>query len=109
LASDVEKVLFGNYGTHALISFSLSIERIAITVAPWVDLNCTTEAVFERVTLLSFRGNSGESPEELNLPWDIIAFDSTRQSDGRWEFVLYCGATEFIFLADFPKSHTVSR
>ncbi|MBD2019006.1 hypothetical protein H6F43_02240 [Leptolyngbya sp. FACHB-36] len=106
MASEIEKFLFGCHGTHALISLSLSIDRIVVAVAPWTDLTCIKEAVFERATLLSVCASSSEPPEEFTLPWDIIDFANTRQADGRWKFVLYCGnAVELVFLADFPQSN----
>lgn len=106
MASEIEKFLFGSYGTHGLISLSLAIDRVVVAVAPWTDLTCIKEAVFERATLLSVRASSSEAPEEVTLPWDIIDFASTKQPDGRWKFVLYCSdALELVFLADFPQSN----
>jgi hypothetical protein len=106
LSSEIERVLFGQFGTHALMRLLLSVNRLVIVVAPWTDLTCIKEAAFENASLLSVSAACrDEPPEEMTFPWDIIDFASTRQADGRWEFVLYCGnSVELRFLADFPQS-----
>jgi transcription termination factor NusB len=40
--------------------------------------------------------------DDLEMPWDIIAFDSDRQLNGRWKFVLHCAAVEWCFESDWP-------
>ncbi|BAU14740.1 hypothetical protein LEP3755_52910 [Leptolyngbya sp. NIES-3755] len=104
MASEIEGFLFGNQGTHALTDLSLSVDQVAVAVAPWTDLTCITKVVFERATLLSVWASSDGVPEDVTLPWDIIDFSSTIQSDGRWKFALYCGIVELAFVADFPQS-----
>lgn len=105
MASEIERFLFGDRGVHAVTSFSLSVGRVVVAVAPWVDLACITEVVFDRATLLSVWADSAEPSEKFALPWDIIAFDSAKQADSQWEFVLCCGSVELIFLANFPQSN----
>jgi hypothetical protein len=40
--------------------------------------------------------------DDLEMPWDIIAFDSDHQLNGRWKFVLHCAAVEWCFESDWP-------
>jgi hypothetical protein len=103
MASEIENFLFGHFATHALVKLSLSIDHIVLAVAPWTNLNIIKEVTFESASLLSLSASSAESPEENALPWDIIDFASTKHTDGRWKFVLYCSdVMELVFLADFP-------
>ncbi|MBW4488072.1 MAG: hypothetical protein KME12_09800 [Trichocoleus desertorum ATA4-8-CV12] len=103
MASKIEQLLFGDYGTHAVTYFSLSINQVVVEIAPWVALTSTTKAVFEQATLLSVWASPDESAEEYALPWDIIEFDSAEQPDGRWKFALHCSSVELIYLANFPR------
>lgn len=106
MSSEIEKFLFGQFGTHALMKLSLSVDRIVLAVAPWTDLACIKEAVFENASILSVNATAyrDDPPEDTMFPWDIIDFASTRQTDGRWKFVLYCGNNmELTFLAYFPQ------
>jgi hypothetical protein len=108
MASEIEKFLFGSFGTHALVKLSLSIDNMVLAVAPWTNLDYIKEVTFESASLLSICASSTESPEESALPWDIIDFASTKHADGRWKFVLYCSdVMELVFLADFPNSNNL--
>jgi hypothetical protein len=103
-SSEIECFLFGQFGTHALVGLSLCVNRVEVAVAPWIDLACITEAVFENALLMSFSAACRDEPlGEIAFPWDIIDFSSTKQTGGQWKFVLYCGnSVELVFLADFP-------
>jgi hypothetical protein len=104
LASEIEKFLFGHFGTHALVKLSLSVDRIILAVAPWTNLDWIKEVTFESASLLSVCASPSQLPEKNTLPWDIIDFASTRHTDGRWKFVLYCSdVMELVFLANFPN------
>jgi hypothetical protein len=104
LASEIEKFLFGHFGTHALVKLTLSVDTIILAVAPWTNLDWIKEVTFESASLLSVCASPSQLPEENTLPWDIIDFASTRHTDGRWKFVLYCSdVMELVFLANFPN------
>ena len=102
MASKIELCLYGSFGTHALLAITLSENRVVVIVAPWEHQSERTVAVFESAELLSIWSQSDSTPEELVMPWDIIAFDSEELADGRWKFGICCSVTEFIWRSDWP-------
>jgi hypothetical protein len=101
LASSIERALYGDRGTHGVIEFSLVPGFILLRVAPWDEPTAWVKAGFAnaRFSSLDQYANKGE---ELDLPWDIIGFDSYDQPTGRWKFVLHCSSIEWSFESDWP-------
>ena len=95
MASAIENHLYGEDGTHAMLSISLAGRRVVVAVAPWLHLAEVTEAVFEPAALQHVWADPDTSAEDIAPPWDITGFDSRELGVGRWEFVLHCGVVEF--------------
>ena len=75
VASEIEKNLFGQYGTHGVVKITLAETKIVVSVAPWEQLSAVTTAEFTRASISSIYANGGETTD-FDLPWDIIAFES---------------------------------
>jgi hypothetical protein len=101
LASSIEQALYGNRGTHGLIEFSLLPGCIRLRVAPWEEPAAWVQAEFANARFSSL-DQYADQGEDLDLPWDIIGFDSYEQPSGRWQFVLHCQAVEWCFESDWP-------
>jgi hypothetical protein len=101
LASAIERSLYGNRGTHGVVEFSLTPGRIRLRVAPWDDPTTSVQAVFSNARFSSL-DQYADKGDDLDLPWDIIGFDSYEQPHGRWRFVLHCSAIEWCFESEWP-------
>ena len=75
-------------------------------MAPWEGSSPPTSAVFTEAKLLSVEVYV-DGPDDLNLPWDIIGFDSYRLSESHWKFVLHCAGIEYVFEARWPQLWTL--
>ncbi|MGI2905988.1 hypothetical protein [Tolypothrix sp. VBCCA 56010] len=104
MLTKIEEFMFqGRNFTHAVVEFALTQDKLLLTIAPWCDLNSTFSAEFYdyKITSLSVDPNPDEHTD-LNLPWDIIGFDSYELESNRWEFVLHCDDIEYVFESSFP-------
>ncbi|KJZ08906.1 hypothetical protein TW85_23000 [Marinomonas sp. S3726] len=101
----ISDLLFRSLGTHALKALSVSESELTLIVAPWDNLENEAVATFENVKIIYIEGDSGEMgvTSYLNLPWDIIRFDSTEKADSIWEFGLCCDEVKLGFRAPMPK------
>lgn len=99
--SAIEYALYGNRGVHGVVEFELTPNRIRLRVAPWEEPASWTQAVFCNAAMISL-DQYAEEGEELDLPWDIIGFDSCEQPTGRWRFVLHCADIEWCFESEWP-------
>src|SRR4051812_34841327 len=88
VASAIEQHLYGTRGTHALLSITLAERRVVVLVAPWSHSAEVTEAVFDDAEVRHVWAAPDAPPEEARLPWDVIGFESTELTGGRWEFVV---------------------
>ncbi len=104
MASLIEKALYGNQGTHGVFEFCLVTGCIHLRVAPWVEPASWVLATFVNVKLSSLTAYPSEFiNDDLDMPWDIIAFDCYEQPTGRWQFVLHCSSVEWCFESDWPE------
>lgn len=106
MLSKIEEFMFqGRNFTHAVVEFALTQDKLLLTVAPWYDLNSTISAEFcdYKITYLSVATDPDEYTD-LNLPLDIIGFDSYELELNCWKFVLHCNDIEYIFESSFPIS-----
>jgi hypothetical protein len=101
LLSSIERALYGNRGTYGVIEFGLTPGRVRLRVAPWEDPTESVQAVFNNAKFSSL-DNYADKGADLDLPWDIIGFDSYEQPNGRWRFVLHCDAVEWCFESEWP-------
>jgi hypothetical protein len=101
LATAIERALYGERGTHGVFEFNLAPGCIRLRVAPWADPSASVEAVFTNARFSSL-DQYADTGEALDLPWDILGFDSYEQPAGRWRFVLHCHAVEWCFESDWP-------
>jgi hypothetical protein len=101
--TDLERFLFGGHGAHGIIEFTLVQGCVRLRLAPWEGLRLITEATFESAKVLSLSQFDEPDEEDLNLPWDIIGFDSYELPDECWKFVLVCGALEWCWESKWPK------
>jgi hypothetical protein len=102
VSTEIENFLYGKGGTHAVVEVTLSAERLILTVAPWAEPSSVKVAEFLEPRVVSVTVNT-DDPDDLNLPWDIIGFDSHPLPDSRWGFVLYCGGVEYVFESRWPQ------
>ena len=106
MATPIEMFLYGSGGVHAIVEVVLADGRLVVSVAPWESLADVKVAEFTEVKITSIEVN-GDSPDDLNLPWDIIGFDSYRLSESHWKFGLHCDGIEFVFQARWPQLLTL--
>ena len=102
MSTAIENFLYGQGGTHGVVEVSLSANRLILTVAPWVDLSSVKVAEFLESKITSVEVYAVDA-DELNLPWDIIGFDSDPIPGYRWRFVLHCGGIEYVFESRWPR------
>jgi hypothetical protein len=106
MASEIEKALYGNSGTNGVVEFHLMPSAIVLRIAPWEPLKDSADSVlatFQNVRVIAVEAHADpRDVNDLQMPWDIIAFDCDRQLSGRWAFVLHCAAVEWCFEADWP-------
>lgn len=105
MSQKISEMLFRSLGTHALKALSVSESELKLIVAPWDNLQNEAVAIFENVDIIYIEGDSGKigMTSYLNLPWDIIRFDSTQKTDSIWEFGLCCAEVQLGFRAAMPK------
>jgi hypothetical protein len=101
LSSAIEHALYGNHGTHGVIEFFLKPGYVRLRLAPWSEPEAWVQAGFANAKLASVE-TYGHEGDELDLPWDIIGFDSYELPGSRWCFVLHCDVIEWCFEAEWP-------
>jgi hypothetical protein len=101
MSTPIENFLYGNGGIPAVTGFAMQPEVIRLRLAPWEDLENSTEAVFGGARITSIDVYADDA-EDLNLPWDIIGVESYELDGRRWLFVLHCGGIEYGFEAEWP-------
>ncbi len=101
MATGIESFLFGQGGTHGVTEIRLSATRLALTVAPWEGSSSPTSVEFAGAKILSVDVYA-DGPDDLNLPWDIIGFESYPLPHDRWRFVLHCAGIEYVFESRWP-------
>jgi hypothetical protein len=97
----IEKFLYGAGGTHGVVAITLSADRLVLSVAPWSSLSVVKVAEFMEPKITSIEVYA-DNTVDLNLPWDIIGFDSYPLSEPRWKFVLHCAGIEYVFESRWP-------
>ncbi|MBQ4879939.1 hypothetical protein J8M21_22260 [Pseudoalteromonas luteoviolacea] len=97
--------LFRSLGTHAVKEFSLTETRLKLVVAPWSNLDNEAIATFENPEFIFIEADSGlvGAISNLNLPWDIIRFDSNLVEGVIWEFGLCCSEIQVGFKSKMPE------
>ncbi|WP_163934926.1 hypothetical protein [Paraferrimonas sp. SM1919] len=105
MATEIELELLRSCGTHGVKSISFDESGIKLTIAPWSDLTNQLTAVFKGAKLTSIDAENDE-PEDLELPWDIIAIDCENLSGNMWLFCLRCTHIEYVFKSHWPTITT---
>jgi len=101
LATEIEKLLYGNLGTHGVTEFTVLPSVVRLRVAPWEGPPVHTAAVFREARITSVEAYPTD-PGDLDPPWDVIGFDCYDLGSGRWRFVLHCNAIEWCFESAWP-------
>jgi hypothetical protein len=101
LATAIEQLLYGGRGIHGVTEFTASPGGVRLRLVPWEGPRVETVAVFGEARLTSVE-TYPDSPDDLDLPWDVIGFDCEELGDGRWRFILHCDAIEFGFDSTWP-------
>src|SRR3954469_9383190 len=96
MASRIEQFLLSNDGTYAVVEIRQAEKRLTLSIAPWQNLESVVTADFAEAAVTSIDIHPA-APDELNVPWDIIGFDSYPLSENRWRFVLCCAGVEYAF------------
>jgi hypothetical protein len=102
MTTAIEQYLFKWDEPSAVVAVALVEKQILISIAPWEQLSLAVSAQFEEAMITSLEVYA-DSPDDLNLPWDIIGFDSYPLPDERWRFVLHCIGIEYVFEARWPR------
>ncbi len=97
----IEQALFRNSTAHCISAIDIANDVIAITLHPWERPELTSRARFEGVKILSV-DNSYADTDAMELPWDIIGFDSDKLSDDMWRYCLHTDAVEYCFESKWP-------
>jgi hypothetical protein len=100
--TEIEKLVFRDGRTHAVVGFQLFESRITIQVAPWAQLEARITAEFSEAKITSLDVYA-DDPDDLNLPWDIIGFDCYSATQSRWRFVLHGPGLEYGFESQWPQ------
>jgi hypothetical protein len=108
VTTEIEKYLFKKDGTHGVVEITLAEKRVLVSVAPWERLASVVTAEFMEAKIASIEVYADGS-EDLNLPWDIIGFDSYPLADQRWRFTLHCAGVEYVFEARWPRLLTTTN
>ena len=103
----IEKALFQNDRLHWVGSIDWPSDTLVITIYPFQNPYLVTEALFERVRLISM--DNSYADEERWLPWDIVGFDSELVSDEVWRFCLHTNCVEYVFESYWPQISKPSR
>jgi hypothetical protein len=106
MPSAVERFLYGDLGVQGVCEFMLSPGVVRLRLAPWEGPRVATVATFHDARIKSVE-TYADSPDELELPWDIIGFDCFDLGSGRWEFVLHCDAIDWCFESAWPIAERV--
>src|SRR5262245_36455997 len=101
MSTAIEKFLYGAGGTHGVVAITLSADRLVVSVPPWSSLTAVKVAEFTEPKITSIEVYA-DTADDLNLPWDIIGFDSYPLSEPRWKFVLHCAGIEYVFESRWP-------
>ena len=99
--SQIENLLFRQYGTHGLKSVAIRGEVIELVVAPWEHLHDELTAIFHKARVIRFQIEEAP-PSDVQPPWDIIAVDSKKMEEGLMEYVVHCENLELVFVAESP-------
>ncbi len=97
----LDDFLFKKRGQHGLCDLRLATKIIEVSVVSWEDGNLASIYLFDNAKLVHI-GMTDNSPEELEIPWDIISIDEKNHLNGVWEFTLHCSCMSLTFLASWP-------
>jgi len=103
MATPIEMFLYSSGSAHAIVEVVLAAGRLVVSVAPWESLADVKVAEFTEVKITSIEMLADNTPDELNLPLDIIGFDCKQLSESHWDFVIFCFGVEFVFQARWPQ------
>ncbi len=83
MSTAIENFLYGASGTHGVVEMVLSANRFVVSLAPWTTLAAVKVAEFMEPKITSINVYA-DNPDDLNLPWDIIGFDSYPLPVAQW-------------------------
>ena len=101
LSTPIEHTFYGQLGTQGVTNFTVTQGVICLRLVPWEGPQVLTTATFNEAQLIAVDDYSDDI-DDLNLPWDVIAFDCQELDGGRWQFVLHCSAIEWCFESAWP-------
>jgi hypothetical protein len=97
----IEGALFVDNLIHNVVFIAASNESLVIEVQPREGSWDRIQAEFVSPIMLSVDSSYVE-PEEAELPWEIIGFDSQRLSNEQWSFCLHTEGGEWTFESTWP-------
>lgn len=100
--SMIENTLYEGRGAYGITEFALSPRILRLRIKPWEGSNASKLATFRDVRMISVDVRHADTPENLEMPWDIIAFDCHELPLGRWRFVLLSECIEWCFESAWP-------
>jgi hypothetical protein len=102
----IEEALFLDDSVHEVVTFALSNESLLVEVQPLNGSFVRVQAEFSSPVLVSVDTSYAE-PDEAELPWAIIGFDSHNLSDEKWSFCLHTEGGEWAFESTWPAIRRV--
>lgn len=99
MATEIEQHLFGNNGTHCLISFRLRKDQLGLKIAPWAVSTNVKVFLFEKIEVESI-----ETLEEEKPPFDIIGMNCSKIDADKWIFCIHCSEREYVFKGKWPTT-----
>jgi hypothetical protein len=102
----IEEALFLDDSVHEVVMLALSNESLLVEVQPLNDPSVRARAEFSSPVIVSVDTSYAE-PDEAELPWEIIGFDSDALSDDSWSFCLHAEGGEWAFESTWPAIRRV--
>ena len=102
----IEEALFLDDSVHQVVVLALSNESLFVEVQPLNGSSDRAQAEFVSPVIVSV-DTSYVEPDEAELPWEIIGFDSHNLSDEKWSFCLHTEGGEWAFESTWPAIRRV--
>lgn len=106
MPSQIETELLIPQALLALTALEVKQGSIELGFSDREQLGRVVRFSFDEASISSVEGSydDEDKSEGLNMPWDIIGFDSNQVSPDLWEFVLHTHVLELVFRARWPQS-----
>jgi hypothetical protein len=101
----IEQALYLDGRAHWISAFDWSTSALLISLHPFERPAVLVKALFDKPRLISRDDSYGDT---LQLPWDIIGFESKPLLKQVWQFCLHSDCVEYIFESAWPAISRVN-